>query len=206
MVIGGDFIWLHLGKTGGRSTAVALRDSGYDVEVLDQLPHMHYSLHEICEHRGIDPARFERVFINIRPVHEWIQSLVNYRGLSVQEHAHVIRQGMVVEHEGHWRDYFDANHIHYEDIGRNKFAVPADAYLARYVIKPGGDDTDFVDNLVTIRSTHIGQDLGKYFDAYFNVPNIGALSYKKLDLTPEDLRVIRSRNPIWSAMELEAFT
>jgi hypothetical protein len=211
MVIGDNFIWLHLGKTAGRSTSQSFDSiKDRDVRIIDGLPQMHYNLEEACQKYNLNSSVFETVLMNIRPLHSWIQSLVNYRGLDVHKYGDIIRSGQVVEHVDYWIEYFRVNNLPHTDLGGGLVSAPADNYISHYVLD---GDKNILPNLKLLRMEYLEEDIKKFFGDYCDdtllsnilSKKIGKLSYEKLQLTTQELRIMRLTNPIWTTLELEAY-
>ena len=191
MIVGPDWIWLHVPKCGGTAVEQVLRKAfrrRRDV-VFDRVGRRSPVIwhHSLRRRREFDPdfdPSGKRVIGCIRRLPSWLLSRV---------HFEAERSKLIPTREQFLRGEF------YESTG---YLSKADRMI-RDFDTPGVDDW--------IRVEHMATDIAAVFDLQLrSIPRVneGKMPFIKdlsLWFTPDDLRAIYDANPVWAALERRVY-
>lgn len=193
MIIGPDFIWLHVPKCGGTSVERCLQ------QALAKRPDVHFDTinpreaviwHQNIAARkkydpGFDPSG-KRIVACIRRLPGWLLSRVHFEAARPPKKLVVTRE-MLVRGE-----FFESSGYHHK----------ADNMIRKYN-NPEVDQWIRIENLRDDLSNFFGFDVGE-------VPRVNEtkINYiKNLDFwfTPDEIRRLYEQNPVWASIERKAY-
>lgn len=200
MIIGPDFIWLHVPKCGGTAAERCLR------QALGSNPEVHFDTigpsEEVIWHQNIqaranydpdfDPSG-KRIIACIRRLPGWLLSRVHFEYIRPPIHPGPARDMQVPTRDMLVRgEFFEYSGYHHK----------ADNMIRQY-------DNPSVDHWIRIE--HLHEDLSAFFG--FDVGEVPRINETRVDyiknldfwFTPDEIAQLYEHNPIWAAIERKAY-
>lgn len=186
MIVGESFIWVHLGKTGGKTNRMAIElIEDEKLEKIYKLPDHHYGVEEY-EKKNKKSIGSRRVIVGFRQLYTWIQSF------HMQNHNHRSEELIDLERNGLIKK-------------RSGQIIRPDELLLRYI----GSESN-IENITFLRVEYLEEDFLNAFEK--NVfshdklseickVKVGAKDYYRTNFSSEEIKTIYDNNPIWKKIE-----
>jgi hypothetical protein len=187
MIIGNDFVWLHLGKTGGKTSRKAISlVKDQSLKKVFKYPDHHFSIKRYEEVYGEDLSG-KKILIGFRKLIQWMPSYYMQSFNNLDGYKDVAISGKVAK--------------------RNGSLIYPDEILKNYI-----SELD-IDSIHFIRCEYMYDDLLSFFKDSLNHKElkkicsvkIGKKNYKTPLLKKDEIEKIYNLNPVWQKIEKKIY-
>lgn len=201
MIIGPDFVWMHFPKCAGSSFTEAMENalSHRDDVHIDPKDQSNVIWHHTVEKRRAYDSTFspegKRIICGIRRLPTWLLSKTHFEAQRPPDYhitpRELLMQGRFIENDGRvgWADGYM----------RGFTAWPVDAWIR---IENFASDAIKAFSGTSIEAEIRAAD----FTAKSNVSRIRYLADTRFYFTPEELRALYAKCPVWTKMERAAYS
>jgi hypothetical protein len=184
MIVGDDFVWLHLGKTGGKTTrkAISLITSNKNIKKIYSFPDHHFN---ISQYESKYNKKVKgKVIIGFRKLIPWMHSYHVQQHGNLSSFYDLAKEGKIMQRCG-------------------KIFTPDDI-LKKYIENKSYKDISF------LRLENLFQDLNNVFSDFkydrqklksICDMRIGERTYNIIVFSKKEKEIIFQKNPIWSKLQ-----
>jgi hypothetical protein len=189
MIIGKDFVWLHLGKTGGKTSREAISllelDGKTQLIKIFNYPDHHFSIRQY-EEKYNEKISDRQVIIGFRRLIDWMPSFHFQMFRNLNNYKRFAVEGKVMFRSGE--------------------VLHPDKILEKYIKE--------LKDVTFIRMEYMYEDFSRFFEDRIDkeelrkvcLKKIGEKKYKKPSLLDDEIAYIYEKNPLWSSIEQKIYS